>query len=115
MRSQIVTASQKKRNLGMTPYAFTEQGLTMLACILKSPRAIKMNLAIVRAFVALRDIALNYKDLELQIREIRQTVSNHSDQLNQIYDAIENMLEEKEDQKRSWNERERIGFKTPRK
>lgn len=113
-RSQIATASQKKRNVTATPYAFTEHGVTMLASVLRSDRAIKMNIAIVRAFIALRQFALNYKDLANQISEIKSTVTNHSEQLNQIYDAIENMMDEKEDkkeEKRLWKERERIGFK----
>jgi len=113
-RSQNATASQKKRNVTATPYAFTEHGVTMLASVLRSDRAIKMNITIVRVFIALRQFALNYKDLANQIHEIKSTVTNHSEQLNQIYDAIENMLddtEEKKEQKRLWKERERIGFR----
>jgi len=110
MRSQIMTASQKKRNVNVTPYAFTEHGVTMLASVLKSERAVQMNIAIVRAFIALRQFALNYKELAEQIKEIRQTVTGHGEQLNQIYDAIENMLDDKEEQK-AWKDRERIGFK----
>ena len=51
MRSQNVTASQKKRNVSATPYAFTEQGLAMLSGILNSDKAINVNIAIMRAFV----------------------------------------------------------------
>jgi ORF6N domain len=109
--SQIVTSSSKHRGLVYLPYAFTDHGVTMLASVLRSDRAIKMNIAIVRAFIALRQFALNYKDLANQINEIKSTVTNHSEQLNQIYDAIENMLEEKEEKKRAWNERQRIGFR----
>lgn len=100
------------------PFAFTEHGVTMLASILKSKIAVKMNIAIVRAFIALKEFALNYKDLAGQINAIRQTVSSHSEQLNQIYDAIENMMdenEEKKEQKRLWKEREPIGFKNNKK
>jgi hypothetical protein len=70
-----------------------------------------MNIAIVRAFIVMRQLALGYKDLAEQVQEIRQSVSSHSEQLNQIYGAIENMLEEKEEKKRLWEERERIGFR----
>jgi ORF6N domain-containing protein len=70
IRSQNVTASQKKRNIGITPYAFTEHGVTMLASILKSEKAIEMNIAIVRAFIALRQFALHYKELADQVQEI---------------------------------------------
>lgn len=81
------------------PYAFTEHGVTMLASVLKSKKAIKMNIAIIRAFVALKQFIINYKDLASQINEIKNSVTNHSEQLNQIYDAIENMMDEKEDKK----------------
>lgn len=116
--SQIVTSSKKHRGLIYLPYAFTEHGVTMLASILRSEKAIKMNIAIVRVFISLRQYALNYKDLAIQINEIRQSVTNHSEQLNQIYDAIENMMDEKEDkkeEKRRWKEREPIGFKNNKK
>jgi hypothetical protein len=116
--SQIVTSSKKHRGLTYLPYAFTEHGVTMLASILRSEKAVKMNIAIVRAFISLRQYALNYKDLAVQINEIRQSVTNHSEQLNQIYDAIENMMDEKEEkkeEKRRWKEREPIGFKKNKK
>ncbi len=82
----------------------------MLASVLKSKRAIKMNIAIVNAFIALKQLAINYKDLAKQINEIRHSVTNHSQQLEQIYEAIENLLDDKVEQKSS-KERERIGFK----
>lgn len=110
MRSQIATASQTKRNINIRPYVFTEHGVSMLASILKTKRAVKMNIAIVRAFISLRQFAMNYKELARQISDIRETVSGHSQQLNQIYDAIENMLTDKSEQK-AWKGRERIGFK----
>jgi hypothetical protein len=69
-----------------------------------------MNIAIVRAFIALRQFALQYKDLADEVQEIRETVENHSEQLTKIYAVIETLLTEKETQK-TWAERERIGFK----
>jgi hypothetical protein len=56
-----VTGSQKKRRKDLLPYAFTEHGVTMLASVLKSPIARKMNIAIVRAFIALRNLLFNTK------------------------------------------------------
>ena len=111
MRSQFVTAYQDKRNIKATPFAFTEHGVTMLASVLRSEKAVKMNIAIVRAFIALRQFAINYKDLAEQIKELRGTVDNHNGQLNQIYDALENLLDDKVSQKK-WEEREPVGFKT---
>ena len=82
----------------------------MLASVLKSEKAIEMNIFIVRAFIALRQFALQYKELADEIQEIKRTVGNHNDQLGKIYVAIETLLTEKETQK-SWEERERIGFR----
>lgn len=92
------------------PYAFTEQGVAMLSGILNSEKAIAMNIAIMRAFVEVRKIIYRQNDLKGRIEEIKEHLGNHDVQLNQIYDAIENLLDEKAAQ-RKWNERERIGFK----
>lgn len=112
MSSQIVMTSTVKRPKTAIPYAFTEHGVTMLASVLKSDKARKMNIAIVRAFVAMRKFAIQYSDILEQLKELRERVGNHDAQLNQIYDAIENLLDEKQEQK-SWKDRERIGFKSP--
>ncbi len=112
------STSKKRGGTRYMPFAFTEQGVSMLSGVLNSTKAIKMHVAIMRAFVEIRRVVLNYKNLAAQIKDIRKSVKNHSEQLNQIYGAIENMLEEKEDKKekkRLWKERERIGFKTARK
>ena len=111
MRSQNATASQSKRNIKITPFAFTEHGVAMLASVLKSDKAVKMNIAIVRTFIALRQFTINYKDLSKEIIELKNITSVHNIQLNEIYSAIENLLDEKVERK-SWDERERIGFKT---
>jgi CII-binding regulator of phage lambda lysogenization HflD len=92
------------------PYAFTEQGVAMLSGILNSDKAINMNIAIMRAFVEIRKLALKQTDLKDQLQEIKDRIGEHDVQLSQIYDAIENMLDEKAGQ-RKWDERERIGFK----
>ena len=92
------------------PFAFTEHGVTMLASVLKSKRAIKMNIAIVKAFIALKQFTLNYKELAEQINELRDRIGGHDAQLNKIYIAIENLLDDKTNQE-TWRERERIGFK----
>lgn len=110
LRSQIVTASQSKRNTNVTPYAFTEQGVAMLSGILHSDKAINMNIAIMRAFVAVRTVLLQGTDIIEQLKQIKERLGEHDVQLSQIYDAMENLLDEKAEQKK-WQERERIGFK----
>ena len=84
MQSQIVTASQNKRNTGLTPFAFTEQGIAMLSGILRSDKAINMNIAIMRAFVAIRRVLLQKNDLKEQLKEIKEKLGEHDAQLNQI-------------------------------
>jgi hypothetical protein len=110
MQSQTVTASQNKRNTGLTPYAFIEQGVAMLSGVLNSDRAIEMHVAIMRAFIEIKKIVLKQSDLKEQMKEIKERLGEHDVQLNQIYDAMENLLDKKAAQ-RKWEDRERIGFK----
>ena len=126
IRSQIVTAyqgseipssqtvmlmTQNKRNTGVTPYAFTEQGVAMLSGVLSSDKAINMNIAIMRAFVDVRKIVLKQGDIKEQLSEIIERVGEHDSQLNHLYEAIENLLDNRAAQTK-WENRERIGFKT---
>ena len=92
------------------PYVFTEQGVAMLSGILNSDKAINMNIAIMRAFVEVRRVLLLQSDLRLQFQELKDRLGEHDAQLNQIYDAMENLLDEKAAQ-RKFEDRERIGFK----
>lgn len=113
-RSQIVTGSQKHRSKSYLPFVFTEHGVTMLASILRSDTAVKMNIAIVRAFIALRKFAIQYKEILEQLDGLREKIGSHDTQLNQIYEALENMLDKKAEEEiklELWEKRERIGFK----
>lgn len=110
LRSQFATLEiGRGKYAKYLPFAFTEQGIAMLSSVLHSEKAIEMNIAIMRAFIAIRQFVLQYNDLAEQIVEIKQSVSNHNEQLNQIYNAIETLLDEKVDQK-TWADRQRIGF-----
>ncbi len=92
------------------PFCFTEHGVAMLSSVLKSDNAIRMNIAIIRAFVSLRQLTGHYRELANQIHEIQQKVGDHDAQLASIYAAIENLLDDKVEQQ-NWADRERIGFK----
>ena len=110
-RSQIVTLKiGRGQNLKYLPFAFTEQGVAMLSGVINSDKAISMNIAIMRAFVAIRQVLLKQNDIKAQLKEIKERIGDHDVQLNQIYDAMENLLDEKAAQ-RKWEDRERIGFK----
>jgi phage regulator Rha-like protein len=111
LRLQIETLKKSRgQHRKYLPYAFTEQGVAMLSGILNSDKAINMNIAIMRAFVEVRKVLLKENDLKEQLNEIKERLGEHDAQLNQIYDAMENLLDEKAAQ-RKWNDRERIGFK----
>ena len=107
MRSQIVTASdQRKRNINSLPNAFTEHGVTMLASVLKSDRAIRVNIAIVEAFIALRAFSMNYKSLAEKLSQVEQ---KYNEQFEDVFKAIRYLLEKdkiEEDQKN----RRKIGY-----
>jgi hypothetical protein len=109
LRSQIVTLEKGRGKYSKyLHYAFTEHGVTMLASILKSERAIKMNIAIVRAFIALRKIGMHYEELATRIKELE---IRYNKQFSDIYDVLLAMQEDKK-QLDDFANRERIGFKT---
>lgn len=111
LRSQIVTLKTGRgQHSKYTPHAFTEQGVAMLSGILNSDKAINMNITIMRAFVAIRRLALSQSDIVMQLHQLKQRIGEHDMQLSSIYDAIENLLDEKAAQNK-WENRERIGFK----
>ncbi len=99
---------------GYLPFAFTEHGVTMLASILKSERAIKMNIAIVTAFVEMKKQLSQYTELGKKIHELEQQTNT---QFMEIYEALENLindthqLKEKDKKRTKWEQREEIGFK----
>jgi phage regulator Rha-like protein len=109
MRTQIATASnQSKRNTKVTPFAFTEHGVTMLASVLKSKKAIKTNIAIVEAFIALKEFALNYKDLSDKLKELE---TKYNKQFKDVGEAL-NYLLQKDKQVEVFKKRKQIGFKS---
>ena len=93
--SQIVMSSEGKKNRGKVyfPYAFTEHGVTMLASVLRREKAVNMSIAVVRAFIALKEYAVRQHTLTDQLQEIRDRLGEHDVQLNSIYSAIENLLD----------------------
>jgi phage regulator Rha-like protein len=111
LRPQIATLKTGRgQHSKYLPYAFTEQGVAMLSGVLNSDKAISMNIAIMRAFVQIKKALLKQNDIKEQLKEIKDRLGEHDTQLNQIYDAMENLLDEKAAQ-RKWEDRERIGFK----
>ena len=116
LRSQIVIleSSGKGKYSKFNPFAFTEQGVAMLSGVINSPKAIEMNIAIMRAFVETRKLLHSNKKIAEQIKILFDRIGEHDVQLGAIYDALENLMDEKTEEKAKkidWAERERIGFK----
>ncbi len=113
LRSQFGTLNRGTHSKYL-PFAFTEQGVAMLSGVINSPKAIEMNIAIMRAFVETRKLIHSNKEIAEQIKLLFEKISEHDVQLGAIYDAIESLMDEKSEEeakKIDWAERERIGFK----
>ena len=91
MRSQIVIAS--KRNVRHRPYVFTEHGALMLSSVLKSDRAAKMGIYIVRVFVKLRDVLSTNKDLAREFEHIRHQQQRQGKQIRRVFVVLGKLLE----------------------
>jgi ORF6N domain len=92
MSSQFVMTYPEKRPKTAIPYAFTEQGLAMLSGILNSDVAINVNISIMRAFVMMRQYALNYQDLATKISALEQ---NYNKQFTNVFEALDYLTNEK--------------------
>ncbi len=92
-RSQFVTGSQKHRDPRFPPYAFTEHGVAMLASVLKSSRAIQMNILVVRAFIRIREILASNKELAGKIEDLEREQRLQNRHINAIYSMVNKLIE----------------------
>jgi hypothetical protein len=74
------------------PHAFTEEGVAMLSSVLKSERAVKVNIAIMRAFVQLRGILENNRELARKFSELEKRIGKHDEEIGAIVDAIRQLM-----------------------
>lgn len=105
LKSQIVTSSWGGMRRAL-PYAFTEQGVAMLSSVLRSPRAVEVNIAIMRTFVQLRRLMDSNRDLA---RKIEAMEKKYDEQFGVVFDAIKQLISE--DEARKAEPERRIGFK----
>jgi hypothetical protein len=96
LRSQIVISNSGRGGRRYAPYVFTEQGIAMLSGVLRSDRAIAVNIEIMRAFVELRRVASSYAALRERLEELEREMANrldqHDEQLNQIFKALHQLI-----------------------
>jgi hypothetical protein len=89
--SQLVIPTVRKLG-GATPMAFTEQGVAMLSSVLNSERAVKINIAIMRAFVRLREVLETNRDLARKFAELEKRVGKHDEKIDAILEAIRQLM-----------------------
>jgi len=90
--SQIVMSSGKYRGKRYRPYAFTEEGIAMLSSVLNSERAVKVNIAIMRAFVKLRQMLDTNRELAQKFSELERRVGKHDEEIAGILEAIRQLM-----------------------
>jgi hypothetical protein len=103
LKSQFVTSSWGGLRRAL-PYAFSEQGVAMLSSVLNSDRAVRVNIAIMRAFVRLRETIENNRELARKFAELANRVGKHDDEIAAIIDAIRQLMAPPEKSRRE------IGF-----
>jgi len=92
LRSQIETSKKGRGGRRYLPYVFTEQGVAMLSAVLKSKRAVQMSIAIVRAFIKLRELLATHKDVLVEIEKLRRTQKEHGQHIINILNVIKQLL-----------------------
>ena len=90
-RSQFVIL-KRGENIKYRPYAFTEQGVAMLSSVLKSERAVKVNIAIMRAFVRLRQTLETNRELAQKFAELERRIGKHDEEIDAIIEAIRQLM-----------------------
>jgi hypothetical protein len=98
-RSQIAILKRGK-NIKYLPYAFTEHGAIMAANVLNSPRAVRMSVFVVRAFVRLREMLSTHKELAHKLAELERKLQNHDESIRSLVVAIRQLMKQPEPKKR---------------
>lgn len=106
-RSQFVTSNSDKMGLRYAPFCFTEQGVTMLACVLNSHRSIQLNIQIVRIFTKMREVLTDNLSVKLEIEEIKKKLKNHDKNIELVFSYLDELIEKQENPQ----SRKQIGYK----
>ena len=111
-RTQNATSKEDKQGLRYAPFCFSEQGVTMLSCVLNSDRAIEVNIRIIRIFTKLREMLLAHKDILIKLENIEKELiqqgyrtTKNEEHIEMIFNALKKLLNPPA------GPRERIGFK----
>ena len=91
-RTQFATSKSEKIGLRYPPFCFTEQGVTMLSCVINSPRAIATNIRIIRVFTKMREMLLTHKDILLKLEQFEKQVMTNNEDIRLIFKALKQLL-----------------------
>ena len=92
-REENATGKEDKMGLRYAPFCFTEQGVTMLSCILNSERAIEVNIRVIRIFTKLREMLLTHKDILLKLEQMEKKITGHDENIQMIFEALRQLLQ----------------------
>ena len=73
------------------PFCFTEQGVTMLSCVLNSQLAIQVNIRVIRIFSKLREILVSNKDILIKLEQLEKKADNHDHEIKLIFSALKQL------------------------
>ena len=105
-RTQIASSKSDIMGLRYPPFCFTEQGVTMLSCVLNSKRAIEVNIKIIRIFTKIKETLLTHKDILLKLEQLERQVVQNSEEIQIIFNALKQLLNPPQEP------RKQIGYKT---
>jgi len=111
LRLQSETSNKGRGGRRYLPYAFTEQGVAMLSSVLRSKRAVAVNIEIMRAFVRLRQVLATHAGLARRLDDLERRSVEHDGKIEAIFDAIRALMAQSDDEPN----RPRIGYETERK
>ena len=92
LKSQFAISSSGWGGRRHPPYAFTEQGVAMLSSVLRSKRAVRVNIEIMRTFVRLRQILSSHKDLARKLEDLERKIGAHDQQIQAVFQAIRQLM-----------------------
>ena len=104
-RKENITESEDRQGLRYAPFCFTEQGVTMLSCVLNSKRAIEVNIQVIRIFTRLCELVLTHKDILLKLEQLERKVVGQDGDIKLIFKYLKEFLNPKAEPMR------KIGFK----
>jgi hypothetical protein len=106
-RSQFVMSKEDQKGLRHAPFCFTEQGVSMLSCVLNSDRSIQVNIRIIRIFTRMRQMLMDATELKLELEKMKKKLDNHDQNIELLFRYLDELV----DKRQGMQERVMIGFK----